>query len=1632
MKRLVSFFILSFSVLHSFAQYGNEWIQYDQEYYRIPVAREGLYRIAFQDLQTAGFPAASDPALLRLFHRGAEQAILVHGDADGVFGPGDYLEFYGMGNDGSLDSTLYETPGHQPHKLYNLYSDTTSYFLTLGSQPGKRISTFSATPSGAAAETHHLSERLLILSQNYFAGADYGSIRKTLFDAGEGWTGIQILHNQEVSYSLEGIDKTAAAFGTPQLEILLTGRGPMSHNVALSTPARALATVDFQGYSSYRYAAGIEWTDIDSNGKLSLKVRVTGLAGPDRVSVAFIRLTYPRQNDLAGISAKVFFLPETFSGPALLKFDNPPPGVRFLDVTDPASVVLLPVETTDDAHVMAPAGDGKRKILATTETLSSGAIKPVTFREIRPALHNYVIITHPALRKPAAGYTDPVIAYAEYRALPQGGGFDTLVVNIDQLYDQFNYGESSPRAIFQFLRFLASVKVPDYLFLIGKGLDVNYNYRRNPTAFTAYRDLVPSAGYPASDMAYTAGLSGIPNVAGVATGRLTANEPSEVAAYLNKVMEREALPFDQLWRKKILHLSGGIEESEPALFRDLMRGFQRIAEDHYLGGEVQAVAKQSADVKLVNIAEEVNAGLGLVTFFGHSAPNTLDFDIGWVSDPIMGYDNTGRYPLLLMNGCDAGSFFLNATIFGENWVKTPEKGAVGFIAHSSYGLVSGLQRYTSLFYEVAFADSVFIRQPVGRVQQEVARRYLSRHGISPLTLTQSQQMVLLGDPAVKIFGASKPDYAVGQDHIVITSFNGEPLTAQADSFRIHIPVHNFGIASEDHIRVAVTRQYNETTILYDSVFSGVLFSDTLVMVIRNTDENGFGVNTFSVRIDPDEQVEELSEENNGANFEYFIPLNGTRNLFPAAFGIVSERAVDLSFQYTDLLATEREYLIEIDTLPSFDTGYKQQFQVLAPVWGRHTVDIGSKDSLVYYWRTRVAEPTDNESKDWSTSSFTYIRNGDEGWAQIHFPQFETNAQSGLVADPQLRRIQFVETVSDIALKTFSAASGMPRDSVSFRINGVEFNLLYEGGACRNNTMNFAAFDRHSTQPYAGIYFKWYEMGGRRLLCGREPYIINSFTPQELVTGNGDDLVQYVANIPAGDSVILFSIGDAGYSQWPAAAREQLEAFGISAGQLAGLQDGDPLIILGRKGSPPGAATILHGASPQASMETRGTITGRFASGTMTSTVIGPALNWKRFHVRVQEAELSDAFSFAILGIRSDNAMDTLFAGLQSDQDISGINAAEYPRLKIVMTARDEANLTAIQLKNWLVTYEPVAEGLVVFRGAEGQQTVAEGQPFPADFGFVNISNTYFTDSLEVRYALLNAMRPGYNPSSMRIHPPAPGDTTLFSVPLATASKGGLNDIDVVVNPGIQLEKYYENNFMLLRNKLRVLGDVADPVLEVTFDGRFLENDDFVSATPAIRLRLWDENRFMPVADTVGMLIFLAYPCDDDEGDCAFHRIYFSRPDITWEPGSESSAFTVNFSPQLTAGRYKLRVAASDAAGNAAGAEPYEIAFHIADDASRISISPYPNPSTKEVRFEVTVTGDAALPSSWKLQISGLNGKRVMEWADPQTLRVGKNTLTWNGAGRDGDPLPGGIYFYRITMDGGDGRGEYYGKIILVR
>jgi hypothetical protein len=1623
MRLIRALLIVFFTPFLALGQVGNEWLSTNQVYYKIPVANDGLYRLTRTDLAAAGVPVDQmDPRRIQLFHRGLEQAIIFqHAQlpANGVFDPSEYLEFYGKKNDGSLDAELYKPASSQPHGFYNLYNDTAYYYLTVHpSLQGKRMDNFTqANTSSLPKETSQQSERLELLTSSYATGQTFnGFVQLSSFNTGEGWSGPVVRENNFADVTITSLVNAVSADGLPKLEMQVLGRGSVNHKADIyvgpnTGSLRLLRTVTFFGFEANTFTDDLNWSDIDGTGKLTVRMQVLGTGGTDFISISYARVRFPQNFSMAGANSKLLTLKENPGNKSYVEIDNVPSGARVFDITDSNNIRTIGTSQTTTLNLVVDETQlTQRTLFVTNQTITPTGIKRVVFRSLASANANYVIISHKAFQKPAVGVTNPLKAYASYRASAAGGDYDTLVVTMDQLYDQFSYGESTPVAVFRFIKFLETRKRPDYIFLVGKGLDVANRYYRNPTAFPVFKDFVPSSGRPGSDMFYTVALSSPTNEPSIPIGRLSAITPEQVVFYLNKVIEQEASPFNDLWKKRVLHLSGGIAAGEPETFKSFMEDFGATAADVYLGGSVTAIAKRSlAAQELINISDEVNKGLGLITFFGHSSTSTTDFDIGFVTDPQLGYSNKGRYPILLINGCNAGAFYNNNVLFGEDWVNAADKGAIGFIAHSFFGFTSTLKRYSDFFYEVAYGDSVFIRKGIGDIQKEVARRYLEVSSPSEQNVTQVLQMVLLGDPAAKIFGTNKPDFAVDNSSIKAESFDGKAITTATDSFALKIIVKNFGAADGKPLSVSIKRTFSDNSFIkYDSTYSGVFFQDTLYFTVPNKQILA-GTSQFEVNVDAALEYNEISEANNNATFSLFIPLNGTKNLFPTDFGIVNATQQMLTFQSANLLDSLRFFDIELDTLNTFTSAYKKSASVKAEVLGKWSVELLPKDSLTYYWRTRLKNPGTDESTSWEQSSFTYIQNGSEGWGQFHFPQFVTNGVDNLLINESVRKLEFTESVTPVLIKTFGDNHPAASTEVSVKIDGVEYNLATQGQPCRDNTINLIAFNRTNTIPYPAIPFNFQDPR----TCGREPQVIVSFTSAEVFNNGTNDLIQYVNDVAVGDSVILFTIGNPVFTTWNAAIVSKLSEIGLSAAQFSALQNGEPVIIYGKKGSVVGSALVFTaGISPKPDQELiiNRQITGRLGSGAMRTLSIGPAKTWNTLSHK-SKLFPNDLISVDVFGINSLNEKVLLIDNANTFTDLSFIDATEHPVLELEFAATDDIDLTPAQLRYWVVTYETLPEGIAIFKDDVVTTQLKEGEQWSGRYGFVNISSKQFSDSLIVQYAIRTLLSNSIEDRSLKIKAPLPGDTTSFSISSQTIKKAGLNSVSVTVNPNILPEQYVDNNTINLAEAFEVQGDSFNPVLRVTVDGRLLEDEDLVSANPVIKISLWDENKFLLKKDTLGMRILLQYPCTSN---CVPQVIYFSRSDVAWTPATETSPFETQFTPAaLPAGLYTLQVFAEDSRENESGEAAYSIRFEVRDESLLSVLKPYPNPSNGSLTFTALIAGND-LPSAAVLDIISPAGKML----ESITIRnsgwhIGTNYLETSLP----TTLSNGLYVYSLRISG---------------
>jgi hypothetical protein len=372
-------------------------------------------------------------------------------------------------------------------------------------------------------------------------------------------------------------------------------------------------------------------------------------------------------------------------------------------------------------------------------------------------------------------------------------------------------------------------------------------------------------------------------------------------------------------------------------------------------------------------------------------------------------------------------------------------------------------------------------------------------------------------------------------------------------------------------------------------------------------------------------------------------------------------------------------------------------------------------------------------------------------------------------------------------------------------------------------------------------------------------------------------------------------------------------------------------------------------------------------------------------------------------------------------DISGINPVSYPYLRLIFQTSDTSMLTPAQLDSWIVTYEPMPEGILY--PDEGQEIADiekdEGEQMDATFVFRNISDKNFSDSILVIYSVFNQEGRFRKTDSLHLKALAAREEQKFPVSFNTLGLGGANDLDVAANPNIIPERYFNNNYLNLENFVMVNRDNINPILDVAFDGRYILDGDIVAPSPLISVIVKDENEILRKTDTTGVEILIKPPCEE----CFFERISFSDPAVSWSPATEKADFKVEYQPPpFEDGIYTLKVQASDASGNLSGTEPYQVRFEVINESQITNFYPYPNPFSTSTRFVFTLTG-SVIPDQYKIQIMTVSGKVVREIMQDEIgpIHIGNNITdyAWDGRDEYGDQLANGVYLYRVILNSPD-------------
>ncbi len=1644
--------------------YGNEWIRYNQPYFKVNVAEDGVYKIP-QTLLNAVFQnlASVKGGAFRLYRLGKEVPIYVSSETQAL-GANDFIEFYGVKNRGELDRYLFEAPKNgQLNPEYSFYTDTSAYFLTwdLATTSTLRYKkTDNVWNNLSNKETACRVEIIKVFTDNTVKipvessepvyGSEFGPVEgyATKWNTSEA---LQITANQ----AFIGNDKA-------QLSVRV-GVREQQHQLQISLNNTVVKTDIALASTINDYTFDLAATEL--NAPINVKVENSLAANADfnQSAVPYLKLNYPHTFQFED---KAIFQFE-ISGSDVIKYleitnFKTNGDVVLYDLTNQTRLIASYNATTKKVQIALPpsATDRKLCLFDNNEGIKSiNALEKIEFIDYKTKKAQYVILTHSAFLKDEKG-NNPAQLYADYRGSADGGGYTTLVVDIAQLYDQFAYGIQrhalSVRNFGQFIQDKWKGETKNILIL-GRGLEYNRSRTAADLTLNSQKLFIPTFGYPPSDnLLLSENFSPVP-VAGV--GRLPVEKTSEIEAYLAKIKLYEAAlkqpytPESRQWIKRALFFTGGANVFEQKEFGNYMRTLASSIRNNKIGANTEVYYKTSTDAVQVitsdEIYDKIKAGTSILNFFGHAAIGGLDFTI---DDPARFEIKDGRFPFITALGCYSGNIHHNQVrSIGERFVINEEKGAHSYWATSHFGIPWTLFQLSSLFYHTLGGEKY------GATDGEVIRRTLqiAQPNAFGLYHTLLGQMTLCGDPAIKIPFNLEADYT---PEVKSIQFSPSILTAQTKQYKLQFSVLNLGKNSgKDSLELLISQQL--PNLLLDTLMrKRVLapgYADTLTFTLPLQGKKAVGQNRLFITLDgknilPEfpypiaEQNNELTNSAGERGISFFVIDNDAAPLYPPNFGIVGTSNVTLKATTSNPLALKQKYILQLDTTENFNSPSLLQGEITQNggiiAW---TPSVSLQNERVYYWRVSP-DSLDNLGKSWQSSSFVaLLGEASEGWNQSHYYQYKANNYKNLVLEGD-RKLYFTNSLKNIRLKNLFATE--PYQDIP-EVDTSNNSLNYYWKHVPEHGVYITVFDPKTGLPKANPDPLYAWAVGNLAAYKQFGFTFDLFSPQ-----GRQQAVNFLRDtVKTGDFVAFMFVDrkwqkpDLNDTNLLQDSTLMLDIYSIlekeGATKLSELRKNGykPYNFIYQKGIKPFiekvATTIDEIIYCDANIPIARSL------GQENSIVIGPAKSWTKALWKATKQNGADYFSYTVFGKNNvGNEVALIENSTSTDLNLSSINAQQYPYLRLQYTVQDSVEKSPAQLAYWRVLYQDLPEFVPnpSLKWTFRNDTLAQGDKLSLRVAVENTSHNK-GDSLLVKYRIQDESNKEIVVKK-RYNVPAPNAAIEADFDLDTKNLVGRQRLTLELNPdNDQAERILPNNFLI--KDFFIARDQRNPLMDVTFDGLHILDNDIVSPKPNIMITVKDENPYF-LLDSSNVRVYLYYP-----KELSPRRIYFDNVTLRFQApssGTDNKA-KIFFTPDaFKDGKYQLLVYAEDAAGNhssthilkdktVGGSVAYnaKAVFQIVTKSAISNVLNYPNPFTTSTQFVYTLTG-GEIPSYFSLQILTISGKIVRELTQSElgTLRIGthRTDYAWDGTDQFGDKLAAGVYLYRLVAKTSDGKDfDLYGN-----
>ncbi|MCH8567284.1 MAG: type IX secretion system sortase PorU [Balneolales bacterium] len=789
-------------------------------WYRIPITRNGIYRLDRAYLESLGINAGSiDPRNIQIWGTSGYQLpyenaasrpsfeqipIIVEGESNGSFGSSDAVFFYA--ND--VNERIFDPANRSwSHKLHS-YSKINYVYITVGPERGLRLTNF--TPQGTVSETITQFRDFLWLEEDLFMPESqqrsgttwFGKLFTPEFSSDVIFRDTLAGYIQgtpiEFTARMAGRSRTAMtfdffqnnnSFGSINIAAISDLQGATGRNSNFGNIIRILNNPTLQNNDVFEIRADFSTTSLESRGWVDyINVRATRTLSPVNGRLQFLS---PDDAPLSGNQVAEY----RFSG-----FTQRP---LVMDVTNPASPVLLPANGNGNNWSVNYYKRAGQKMIAQTNFYRPAAGEAV----INQNLHginfypNYIIVTSASLLEEAE-------RLADYRT--NRNGFRTVVVTQEQIFHEFSGGVPDPTAIRDFLKYLYDYAglneelLPEYLVMFGnatfdyKGIEQSpmQNLVFNFQHYVDQDNLSRAGTYGSDDFFGFLGddegswrSSDLNNRLDLKIGRLPVQTLNEARIMVDKIITFENRDQDGDWRTLFTFTAddndnGGGNERDLHTFNadftadtiDQDASGIRLRKLYQFRYPIENTpAGQRVPQGTSAIIQQINSGTLTFHFSGHGSEQQLTRQRLFQSSDIPRLTNRERPTILVTATCSFGRYDDNIDFSGaEKLMLHDNGGAVAAFTTSRVVFTSpnpSLDNDNNFSLHIELTNQMVQRNPdgsgrsIGEIFKRTKNSILATNETRNTFSVNNRKFILLGDPAMS--------FGLPEQQMTISSINGQ-------------------------------------------------------------------------------------------------------------------------------------------------------------------------------------------------------------------------------------------------------------------------------------------------------------------------------------------------------------------------------------------------------------------------------------------------------------------------------------------------------------------------------------------------------------------------------------------------------------------------------------------------------------------------------------------------------------------------------------------------------------------------------------------------------------------------------------------------------------------------------------------